>query len=294
MEIGDIFVVNKADRPGAERRSRRYGPCWRRARPRGSDCPGRVRGGPGLANGAAARHQDRSESGEGVGELVEALDSRWARLESSGGLEDRRKRGAVAEARALLSDRVLAELEALEGGLEEELADEIVRGEREAAEAADILFDSIRKTRRQGMKALKLDHVGIAVEGLDEAIELYSGLLGLEHAGIETVEEQKVGLPFWSLEPAKPGARLRWAGHRARAPRVDGSRGPHRQVHRLEGSGHPAHSLPRRGPRRGPRRTQGRRNEAHRRKAPLRRRRSAHRLPSPEIHERGPCRALRA
>ncbi len=30
------------------------------------------------------------------------------------------------------------------------------------------------------MKALKLDHVGIAVEGLDEALELYSGLLGLE------------------------------------------------------------------------------------------------------------------
>lgn len=42
------------------------------------------------------------------------------------------------------------------------------------------------------MKALKLDHVGIAVESLDDALELYSGLLGLELAGIETVAEQKV------------------------------------------------------------------------------------------------------
>jgi methylmalonyl-CoA/ethylmalonyl-CoA epimerase len=46
------------------------------------------------------------------------------------------------------------------------------------------------------MKALELDHVGIAVEGLDEALKLYSGLLGLEHAGTETVEEQKVRTAF--------------------------------------------------------------------------------------------------
>jgi methylmalonyl-CoA/ethylmalonyl-CoA epimerase len=46
------------------------------------------------------------------------------------------------------------------------------------------------------MKALKLDHVGIAVENLDEALKLYSGLLGLELAGTETIEEQKVRTAF--------------------------------------------------------------------------------------------------
>ena len=30
------------------------------------------------------------------------------------------------------------------------------------------------------MKTLKLDHVGIAVESLDEALEMYTGMLGLE------------------------------------------------------------------------------------------------------------------
>jgi methylmalonyl-CoA/ethylmalonyl-CoA epimerase len=46
------------------------------------------------------------------------------------------------------------------------------------------------------MKALKLDHVGIAVENLDEALKLYSGLLGLELAGTELVEEQKLRTAF--------------------------------------------------------------------------------------------------
>ena len=146
MEIGDIFVVNKADRPGTEkaveeiRTMLEIGLALAAPTVRGESAAA-----PGSRMELPPVIKTASESGAGVGELVEALNSRWARLESSGGLEDRRKRGAVAEARALLSDRVLAELEALEGGLEEELADEIVRGEREAAQAADILFDSIRK-----------------------------------------------------------------------------------------------------------------------------------------------------
>jgi methylmalonyl-CoA/ethylmalonyl-CoA epimerase len=49
------------------------------------------------------------------------------------------------------------------------------------------------------MKALKLDHVGIAVESLDEALKLYSGLLGLELKGTEVVEEQKVRTAFLPL-----------------------------------------------------------------------------------------------
>jgi methylmalonyl-CoA epimerase len=46
------------------------------------------------------------------------------------------------------------------------------------------------------MKARKLDHVGIAVENLDEALKLYSGLLGLELAGTEVLEDQKVRTAF--------------------------------------------------------------------------------------------------
>ena len=52
------------------------------------------------------------------------------------------------------------------------------------------------------MKALKLDHVGIAVESLDEALKLYSGLLGLELKGTEVVEEQRVRTAFLPLGAA--------------------------------------------------------------------------------------------
>ena len=46
------------------------------------------------------------------------------------------------------------------------------------------------------MKTLMLDHVGIAVEDLDESLKFYSGLLGLELKGTETVAEQKVRTTF--------------------------------------------------------------------------------------------------
>jgi methylmalonyl-CoA/ethylmalonyl-CoA epimerase len=46
------------------------------------------------------------------------------------------------------------------------------------------------------MKALKLDHVGIAVASIDEALSFYRDILGLELAGVEIVEEQKVRTAF--------------------------------------------------------------------------------------------------
>jgi methylmalonyl-CoA/ethylmalonyl-CoA epimerase len=49
------------------------------------------------------------------------------------------------------------------------------------------------------MKTLMLDHVGIAVEDLDESLKFYSGLLGLELKGTETVAEQKVRTAFLPL-----------------------------------------------------------------------------------------------
>lgn len=46
------------------------------------------------------------------------------------------------------------------------------------------------------MKTLKLDHIGIAVENLDDALEFWEGVMGLECQGTEIVEEQKVKVAF--------------------------------------------------------------------------------------------------
>ena len=49
------------------------------------------------------------------------------------------------------------------------------------------------------MKVLKVDHIGIAVKSIDAVKQLYGGLLGLSHAGNETVAEQKVTTAFFPI-----------------------------------------------------------------------------------------------
>ncbi len=45
----------------------------------------------------------------------------------------------------------------------------------------------------------KVDHIGIAVSNLDEAVKLYKDVLGLELHGTEVVEEQKVRVAFFPV-----------------------------------------------------------------------------------------------
>jgi methylmalonyl-CoA/ethylmalonyl-CoA epimerase len=49
------------------------------------------------------------------------------------------------------------------------------------------------------MKVLKVDHIGVAVKSIETAQKLYQDLLGLKHAGSETVEEQKVTTAFFPV-----------------------------------------------------------------------------------------------
>jgi methylmalonyl-CoA/ethylmalonyl-CoA epimerase len=46
------------------------------------------------------------------------------------------------------------------------------------------------------MKVLKIDHIGIAVNNLEESLDFYSKVLGIENTGTEIVEEQKVKVAF--------------------------------------------------------------------------------------------------
>ncbi len=45
----------------------------------------------------------------------------------------------------------------------------------------------------------KLDHIGIAVENLEQSIAFYRDVLGLKLQGTETVEEQKVKVAFFPV-----------------------------------------------------------------------------------------------
>ena len=49
------------------------------------------------------------------------------------------------------------------------------------------------------MKVLKIDHLGIAVNSIDEGKEFWRDILGLEFEGSETVESQKVTTAFFPV-----------------------------------------------------------------------------------------------
>ena len=46
------------------------------------------------------------------------------------------------------------------------------------------------------MKVIKIDHLGIAVKSIDEGKNFWTDTMGLEFAGTETVQEQKVTTAF--------------------------------------------------------------------------------------------------
>jgi methylmalonyl-CoA/ethylmalonyl-CoA epimerase len=45
----------------------------------------------------------------------------------------------------------------------------------------------------------KVDHIGIAVKNLDDALNFYENILGLKSSGTEVVEEQKVRVAFMPI-----------------------------------------------------------------------------------------------
>lgn len=49
------------------------------------------------------------------------------------------------------------------------------------------------------MKLLKIDHLGVAVNSIDEGRNFWSDVLGLEFEGTETVEAQKVTTAFFPV-----------------------------------------------------------------------------------------------
>jgi methylmalonyl-CoA/ethylmalonyl-CoA epimerase len=49
------------------------------------------------------------------------------------------------------------------------------------------------------MKILKIDHLGIAVNSIEDGTSFWSGILGLDFEGAETVSEQKVTTAFFPV-----------------------------------------------------------------------------------------------
>jgi len=157
MEIADIYAVNKSDRPGADRLRQeievmlgiRRGNAFRHVsahhKPDARARKARVEDGaqvewepPVLATVAS--------QGEGIGDLVAALDRHRAYLEASGRLTERRRRRLMERTRSLV-ERHLAEWlwdETAAGDVLERRLDAMVEGDRNPYEVAAEILDQVK------------------------------------------------------------------------------------------------------------------------------------------------------
>ncbi|WP_328529302.1 methylmalonyl Co-A mutase-associated GTPase MeaB [Nocardioides sp. NBC_00368] len=128
LEIGDLYVVNKADREGATKVQRDL-----RGMLRLADRPTEAWTPPVLTAVA--------QSGKGLAEVVAALDEHRAWLESSGTLELRRTRRARAEIEAIAVETLRARWTTVGSSSDlDALAEKVVTGEKDPYAAADTLL----------------------------------------------------------------------------------------------------------------------------------------------------------
>jgi LAO/AO transport system kinase len=132
LEIGDVYVVNKADRDGADATARELNHMLSLGERRK---PGDWR--PPIIKTVASRS-------EGMEEVVAALDKHYAWLKSTGTLADRRHHRAAAEIEAIALEQLRGRIGDLHGGSAlDELADQVVSGGTDPYSAADALVASL-------------------------------------------------------------------------------------------------------------------------------------------------------
>ncbi|WP_338896019.1 methylmalonyl Co-A mutase-associated GTPase MeaB [Streptomyces sp. TG1A-60] len=128
LEIGDVYVVNKADRDGADATARELNHMLGLGESRG---PGDWR--PPIVKTVAAR-------AEGVDEMVEALEKHRAWMEERGVLAERRRARAAREVEAIAVTALRERIADLHGDRRlSSLAERIVAGELDPYRAADEL-----------------------------------------------------------------------------------------------------------------------------------------------------------
>jgi LAO/AO transport system kinase len=126
LEVADVFVVNKADRPGAADTVR--------------DLDGMLE----LAGASDWRPPvlcTTATTGAGIAELWEAIEQHRAHLEETGGVVERRRERLRAEIRTILAERLLERAAAsTRGDAFEAALDEVASGARDPYDAVEGLL----------------------------------------------------------------------------------------------------------------------------------------------------------
>jgi LAO/AO transport system kinase len=194
MEIADLYVINKADRPGAERIEQEViAMLSLTSRPDGWRPP--------VLRTVAM-------TGQGMGELYQALDQFRAFSESGDAKEYRRKehwRSRLLEIlRQTLFERAVAE-PLRDGSFDRQLDDLLAHRRDPYSVVEEIIAGFIAHTGgRQSWGSsfrgtMKIHHVGLAVESLSSSVPVFEKLLGKGPESEEDVADQKVRVAVFRL-----------------------------------------------------------------------------------------------
>jgi len=193
MEIADIFVVNKADREGADRAVASIETLLSLQ----TFAPGEWR--PPIVKTEAT-------TGKGVAELLQEIERFRGQSSSSvtptgrsaGSQGTRRRARAEWRLREMLAERFVryVERQVLGPGEFELALDRIAAREVDPYSAVDEIFARAVGHAEPREPSSVLDHVGIAVSDVGQALAFYRDALGLDVAAPEEVASQRVRAHF--------------------------------------------------------------------------------------------------
>ncbi len=231
MEIADIFVVNKADREGADRAVAAIETVLSLQ----TFAPGEWR--PPILKTEAT-------SGKGVAELLDAIDRFRGQSQSAQGT--RRRTRAEWRLRELMAQRFIQHVErrVLRAGEFEQVLDQIAARDVDPYSAVDrILSRAVAEPAepREPAEPLVLDHVGIAVSNVEQALAFYRDALGLD---TRAPRRGRIPACAGALHPRGRGCAGTARGHRGgfanREVRGEARTGP--PPHHLACRRHPGHA----------------------------------------------------
>ena len=194
MEIGDIFVINKCDRPGVEKMEHALGTILSLAHREDGWVPPIVK--------------TIATEGSGTDDLRKHIDSYLQRSANTDRLLARKREAARHQLIRLLHERLVQNAldAAFPGSALDHVLDSIARHETDPYAVLDTVMGSNSK----------IDHIGIAVRSIQDVLKLYEGVLELRVSGYEDVEDQGVRvamLPIGEsrielLEPLRPDSPI--------------------------------------------------------------------------------------
>lgn len=194
MEIADVYVINKADRAGADRVEQEVTAMLSlAARPDGWRPP--------IVKTVAT-------TGQGISEFVEGLDKFFAFSEKSDVAGRRRRehwRSRLLDLlRQTLFERAVAGL-LLDGSLDRHIAD-LLSHQRAPHQVVEEIIATLLPGNATSNAVIslppggvKIHHLGIAVESLARAIPIFQKVLGKAPEAEESVAEQKVRVAAFRL-----------------------------------------------------------------------------------------------